>query len=44
LSQGKYMTVAISESKPNQTTAQEAESMLASYAKSKAEGYVCDAV
>ena len=43
MSQGKYITSAISQSKPNQTEAQEAGKDLASYAKQEAAGYVCDA-
>lgn len=44
LSQGKYVTVAISESKPNMTKIQNGTKSLASYASQKAEGYVCGLV
>lgn len=43
LSQGKYVTVGISQDEPDQSTAQESIKNLASYAKQEAKGFVCDA-
>ncbi len=40
---GKYVTLGLSESKPNQTFAQKEEQNLAAYAKKEAEGFACDA-